>query len=557
MAASADLIVNIVTRVSGNGMAEAEKSTSRFKSGLASASKVAGVALVAVGAAALGAAKAAAEDAQGQALLANAMVNGAHATKGQIAQTEAFIDSLSRATGVADDELRPAMATLVRATGSVTKSQAALKTAMDISAATGKPLSSITDAMAKGFGGNTSALSRLVPGISQAALKSKNFARILKEVKDKTKGAANEAGQSAAGKLRRFQTSLGEVQEAAGAALLPILDKLAGVLVKLGNWAQDHGTLFTIIAGGVAAFAVAIIALNAALSVYNAITAVTAIVSASAWAATLGPILLVVAAVLLVVAAIVILWKKSKTFRTVVLAVWGAIKAGAKSVARFIVAVWNAVAAGARRMAAVIRGVWNGIRAAGHAVGTAVRVLWRLVFTAISLYVRAYLAVFKFVFGVIRSVVSTAVGWIRDRWHALWDGLHSAASSFADKMRGIWDGIRGGVSKLTAPFDTLRGAINQVISAVESLIGWLGKIHVPSIKLPHIPGVNSASVAGVAAPAVGGFSAPGVPAVRTGSSSAAGGLTIVVQGAVDPENTARQIGRILSGHQRRVGLRVS
>jgi hypothetical protein len=155
-------------------------------------------------------------------------------------------------------------------------------------------------------------------------------------------------------------------------------------------------------------------------------------------------------------------------------------------------------------------------------------------------------------------VVSTAVGWIRDRWHDLWGTLQEAASGFADKMRGIWDGIQSGVSRLAAPFDTVRHAIESVISAVQSLIGWLSRIHVPSIHLPHIPGINSASAAGLGADGATAFAAPGVPAVRTGASSAAaGGMTINVYGAVDPEGTARQIQRILAGHQRRVGLRVS
>src|SRR5262245_9927604 len=205
VAASADLIVNIVTKVSGDGMEQATQQTSKFKSGLATASKVAGAALLGVGAAAISAAKAAAEDQQSQVLLANSMKNAAGASKDQIAATEDWIDAQSRATGVADDELRPALGTLVRATGDVTKSQELLKKAMDISAATGKALESVTSALAKGYSGNTTALGRLVPGISKAALESGNFGRILGEVTDKTKGAAEAAGNTAAGKMRRFQ----------------------------------------------------------------------------------------------------------------------------------------------------------------------------------------------------------------------------------------------------------------------------------------------------------------------------------------------------------------
>src|SRR5262245_29054794 len=246
-------------------MEHATQQTSKFKSGLATASKVAGAALLGVGAAAISAANAAAQDQQSQTLLANSMRNAAGASKDQIAATEDWIDAQSRATGVADDELRPALGTLVRATGDVAKSQKALKVAMDVSAATGKPLESVAAAMAKGFNGNTSALARLVPGISQAAIKSGNFSRVMDEVAKKTDGAAEAAGNTAAGKMKRFQNALSETQEAAGAALLPVLTRLSGLLVKLGQWAQDHGTMFTVIAAGVAVLAVAIIALNAAV----------------------------------------------------------------------------------------------------------------------------------------------------------------------------------------------------------------------------------------------------------------------------------------------------
>lgn len=558
MVASADLVVNIVTKLSGDGMAQAEKSTSKFKSGLASASKVAGVALVAVGAAAIGAANAAAEDAQSQALLAKSMENAAGSTKSQIAQTEDWIDAQSKATGVTDDELRPALGTLVRATGDVTKSQKALQTAMDISAATGKPLASVTDAMAKGFGGNTSALSRLVPGISQAALKSKDFARIMKEVGDKTKGSAAASAETAAGKMKRFKNALGETQEAAGAALLPVLGKLSGILVIISQWAQDHGTLFTIVAAGIGIMAAAIVALNVGLSIYNTITAITAVVSASAWAATLGPILLVVGAVLLVVGAIVILWKKSQTFRNIVLGVWAAIKTGAAAVGRFLVSMWQKVSAGAQGFARVARAVWSAISATGRAVATVVRVIWRTVFAGITAYLRAYAAVFHAVFAAIRTVVSTTVGWVKDRWQALWDSLRSLARGFQDVMAQVWAAVRSGAQKVAAPFTAIADAIQHVIDLVGNLIGALGRIHVPSIKLPHIPGMHSA-----AAPAVAGvstYAAPGVAGARAGTGGATagwGGTVINVYGAVDPEGTARQVRRILAGHDRRVGLRVS
>ena len=75
-------------------------------------------------AAGLGLATAAAvEDQKAQDLLANQLRTSAMATDDVIASNEDFISSLSMAKAVADDELRPAMANLVRSTGSVEAAQ--------------------------------------------------------------------------------------------------------------------------------------------------------------------------------------------------------------------------------------------------------------------------------------------------------------------------------------------------------------------------------------------------------------------------------------------------
>ena len=82
------------------------------------------------------------------------------------------VSATSRQTGVADDELRPALETLVTATGSVAKSQKEMKQALDISAASGKDLETVTKAMALAHTGQTARLEKLIPGLSKAAKKA-------------------------------------------------------------------------------------------------------------------------------------------------------------------------------------------------------------------------------------------------------------------------------------------------------------------------------------------------------------------------------------------------
>ena len=61
-------------------------------------------------------------------------------------QNDKFIDTLSNQVGIVDDDLRPAMGQLVRATGDTAKSQKLLRLALDASAVSGKPLNTVARA---------------------------------------------------------------------------------------------------------------------------------------------------------------------------------------------------------------------------------------------------------------------------------------------------------------------------------------------------------------------------------------------------------------------------
>ena len=497
------------------GLDQSSTKVSKWGKGFQKAAVPAAAALTVIAAGAVKAANAAAEDAQGQALLAKALTNSTGASKASIAATEDWISKTAAATGVADDQLRPALGTLVRATGDVTKSQGALSAALDISAATGKDVESVSSAIAKGYAGNTTALGKLVPGIDKTVLASKDMNKIMAELARTTGGSAAAAAGTAEGKMARFHLALAETQEGIGGALLPILDRLSAVLLKVASWAQNNTTVFVILAGAIAGIAVAVLAVNAAMKVYQATMIVVKAIQSAVWLT--NPIFLVIAAVILLVGAIVLLWKRSATFRAFVL------------------------------------GMWAAIRSAATAVGNAVRAVWNAVFSAITSYVNAYLAVFRAVYNAIRAVASSVTSAIRNAWSA----VTTAVGNVVDKVRDLvgWFGRLHVPGLSGSVFDTIASAIGRAVDAVKSLIGWLGKIKVPKISLPKIGGrslFSSASVpAAAGAPTVRGLSASPTT-LRAGTSS--GGLTIVVQGAIDTEGVARQIKRILGSHEQRVGI---
>jgi hypothetical protein len=205
-----------------------------FGDKVSKAGKVVGAALVAAAAAAgayavkigVDGVKAAIEDEKAQTQLALALKNATGATEGAIAATEQFILQQSLATGVADDELRPALQRLALSTGDVKKAQDLLKIAMDVSTATGKPLEAVANSLGKAYDGNTTALGRLGIGLSAAELKTMSFTQVQDRLTDLFGGAAAANADTYAGRIARMQIAFDEAKETIGFALLPILEKL-------------------------------------------------------------------------------------------------------------------------------------------------------------------------------------------------------------------------------------------------------------------------------------------------------------------------------------------
>ena len=176
--------------------------------------------------------KAAIEDEKAQTQLTLALENATGATTAQIAATEQSILKMSLATGVADDQLRPALGRLVRSTGDTEKAQQLLAQALDISAATGKPLETVAAALSKGFDGNTAALGKLGIGLSAAELKTMTFTEVQGKLTDLFGGAAAANAETYSGRIARMQVAFDEAKETIGFALLPILQKLIDFVNK-------------------------------------------------------------------------------------------------------------------------------------------------------------------------------------------------------------------------------------------------------------------------------------------------------------------------------------
>ena len=185
----------------------------------------------AIGAFAIAAVKAAAEDEVGQKKLEETIRNTTSATADQIAGIDKYITKQSIATNTTDDVLRPALSRLVLATKDVTKAQELLSLAQEIAAARSLPLETVTNALGKAYEGSNTALGKLGTGIDKATLATLTFDQTQQLLNKTFDGFIENQAETAAFKFGQIKIAVDESKEAIGAALLPVVKELADFLI--------------------------------------------------------------------------------------------------------------------------------------------------------------------------------------------------------------------------------------------------------------------------------------------------------------------------------------
>jgi hypothetical protein len=217
------------------GLDKADKETKTFSSKLDNALQKGAAAFLAVGAAAgamaikigIDAVKAAIEDEKAQKSLAITLKNTTKATDAQVKSVEDYIDKTARATGVADDQLRPSLDRLVRSTQDVTKAQKLQTLALDIAAGTGKDLATVSEALGKAYDGNLGALKRIGVPLDANIVATKDFDAAVIALTQTFAGQADAAAETFAGRMGRIKIAIDEAKEQLGFALLPLLERFA------------------------------------------------------------------------------------------------------------------------------------------------------------------------------------------------------------------------------------------------------------------------------------------------------------------------------------------
>jgi hypothetical protein len=247
---AADVKIDIAAEFTGKkGFKEAETATDKLGK---SVKKLAGGLLLAFGAKqvlAFGKAsvKAFVEDDKAATALGQTLKNLNLAYGSNIGTVNGFINRLEMQTGVLDDELRPAMDRLLRATGDVTKSQELLGLALDIAAGTGKSVTQVSQSLQKAYLGQTQALGRLGVGLSKTELSTSSFEEIQIRLSELFAGQATAAADTYAGSLAKLTIAGNNAKETIGKGLVDALKTASNststdeLITKINNASEAMG----------------------------------------------------------------------------------------------------------------------------------------------------------------------------------------------------------------------------------------------------------------------------------------------------------------------------
>lgn len=268
--------INIVSGFDGRGLEKAIKEFQKLDTvgqkaqfAIQKAALPAAAALAGLGFAAVKATQAAMQEQQEMATLASTLQRVTGASQATIDANEKFLASMQRATIYSDSDMRPALASLVQASGDLERSQTDLQLAMDIATATGIPLVQVADSLGKAYNDNFKSLKALSPAIGDNIKQGQSLDQIFQELNATFGGATAAATDTAAGRMKQLQNQMADLQESLGTALLPIVERIVPVFSSLADAISENQTTFLIIVGAIAAFSAAIIAASTVIKVHT------------------------------------------------------------------------------------------------------------------------------------------------------------------------------------------------------------------------------------------------------------------------------------------------
>ena len=529
----------------GNSLTDSEKRMEQFKLKANAAFAAAGAAAVAYAGKLLKeGVESAIADEKAQVKLAGALRNVTNATDDQIAAVEDYILQQSLATGVTDDQLRPAFERLVRSTKDVGEAQKLTNLALDIAAGTGKDVTTVANALAKANDGSVTSLKKLGISIGEntaaygeyikesdklvklqaelawatenTAKGSDEYKKALEAVKEQQAivndfgsdsidwvselgkefaGAAAANADTFEGKMAKLQVTWDEAKESVGVLVLeglePLVDKLMELVdawKELNPEQQNAITIFGLVTLGVVGTVTAIVKL---IAVFNTLKATYAVITAAQLSLNLAfltnPVFLVIAGIVALIAIFILAYNKIDWFREGVDKIFAKVK-------EIVLAVVDNIRKG-----------WDG--------------LWSF-FEKLK---EPAIKIFKAIANAITAPFRSAFNLIADLWN---NTLGKFKIKIPDWVPAPLGGMEFGFPKMPKIPELAEGGIVKASrGGTLALIGEGGRDEavIPLPKGKRLDGIMG------------------------------GGITINVSGALDPEAVARQIETILKRSRLRAG----
>lgn len=160
-------------------------------------------------------------------------------------QTDAWANSIMKATRFTDEEARQSLAQMLMYTNDMTKAEKGAQLAMDMSVRTGQDLYSTTRMIGMVLTGNVEIVGRWVPQLrnlnavlGENASMDEKSAFGLKEMIKLFSGTAAADVSTYAGKVQQFSNSWRELKESIGSEALPVLSKALEVMKEMADAAR-------------------------------------------------------------------------------------------------------------------------------------------------------------------------------------------------------------------------------------------------------------------------------------------------------------------------------
>ena len=345
-------------------------------------------------------------------------------------------------------------------------------------------------------------------------------AAIMRQSAD-AQGDFARTADGAANQQRILKAQIEQLQTELGTALLPAFQAIVGQLASFAGIVSQNQSTVKVLVVAIAGLAAAVVGVNAAMSAFQAISAIVK-ASTVAWtvaqwalnvAMTANPIGIVVVAIAALVAGLILAYKNSETFRNIVDTAFAAIKSGTQTALRPFIENWDTISKVIDTAIGYLRRFWPLLLPGG--------VFWLALKEAQDRFglLTTAVEVAKTAFDIIKTAVEAYITVLRV--------LFTVAGNVIEKLAS-------GVLTALTPFKT---AIEAITTAVKELIGYLSKVKLPSINLP--------------------FGRSGTLTTSyLGNTAAASSTTVnvTINGPIDADSTAREILSILNQYDTRYAI---